>query len=187
MESANKIHEPPRKLKLLPFARKYRGDGLHQNLAIQQKAPLADISQVQKHAGFEGRILARGDLPQAGDARFHFEALLMARAVLLHVFERVRTRAYKTHVALEYVPQLRQLVEAVFAQKRAEPRDARIVRNLEEGTTALVQMDQLLAKSVRPRDHGSKFIAREGNPVFAYAPRRVNDGPLRVQSDGDGN
>src|SRR5207302_10112592 len=117
----------------------------------------------------------------------NYGARPMARAVRLRGFERVRTRGYKTHVAIEHVPRLRQLVGAVFAQTPAEPCDARIVRNLEEGTPALVQMDQFLPKPGRPRDHGSKFVASAGNPVFAYAPRRVNDGPLRLQSDGDGN
>ena len=101
---------------------------------------MTDISEVQQHARFERRISARGHLPKTGYAGFHFEALLMPRPVEFNIFQWVRARPNQTHVPLQDVPQLRQLVQAVFAQKFAEPRDPRIICNLEERAPALIQM-----------------------------------------------
>ena len=108
-----------RTMPLLTFTRQNRGNGLQQNLEIEQEAPMADVADVQKHAGFEGRIFARGDLPEAGYARNDFEALFVPCAVLFHIFKRVGTRADKAHIAFEDIPELRQLVQTVFAKKPA--------------------------------------------------------------------
>ena len=80
---------------------------------------MPDVANVELYAGFEGRIFARRYLPESGHARHHFEAPFMPRPVLLHVFEGVGARADQAHVALEDVPELRQLVQAVFAKKSA--------------------------------------------------------------------
>ena len=80
---------------------------------------MPDVSHIQLHARFKGRIFAGGHLPQSGYARRHFEALFMPRAVLFHVFKRMGARADQAHVALEDVPELRQFVQAVLAKKTA--------------------------------------------------------------------
>src|SRR5258708_37333147 len=116
---------------------------------------MADISNVQQHARFEGWISPGGHLPQSGYARLHLQALLVSRPVLFHVLEWVRARPNQTHVPLQHVPQLWQLIQAVLAQKSAETRDPRIVCDFVEGAPALVQMTQCFSKPICPAYHGA--------------------------------
>src|SRR5438105_2075857 len=114
--------------------------------------------------------------------------MLMPRPVLGNVLNRMRTRPDQAHVSFEDVPQLRQLIQAVFAQKPAEPCDAGIIGNLEEGAAALIQMPQLSAKSVRARNHGTEFVTGEEDASFPHTQRSENDwasGRLQAHGNGD--
>ena len=148
---------------------------------------MVDVTHVELHAGFEGRVFARGYLPQAGHSRHHFEALFMPCTVLLHILERVWTRADQAHVAFEDVPELRQLVQAVFAKKAAERCDARVIGNFEERASSLVQMTQFSSKAICSLDHRAEFVASKGNAVFPDSKGCVNGRAARLQSYGDGD
>src|ERR1051326_2001627 len=57
---------------------------------------------------------------------------LAALAVGFQILSRQRTRPYQAHVAVQYVEELRQLVNAVFAHEAADGRDSRVVADLEQ-------------------------------------------------------
>ena len=77
------------------------------------------------------QVVAAADLPQAREARRHRQAAALPRLVLPHFLDHGGPRADEAHVALEDVPELRQLVEARAAQPPADRRDPRVVGHLE--------------------------------------------------------
>lgn len=143
---------------------------------------MLDVADVQLHTGFEGRIFARGYLPESGHAGNHFEALFMPGTVLFHVFERVGTRADEAHVAFEDVPQLRQLVQTVFAKKSAYRRDARIVGHLEKRALPLIEMEKRVAQPLCARHHCPKLVTGKEHASFPNAQRGINRWALRLES-----
>ena len=64
-----------------------------------------------------------------------------------------RTRADEAHLALQHVPELRQLVDARGAQEAAHARDARVVLDLEERAVDLVVRGERLALRLGAVDH----------------------------------
>src|ERR1044072_1835866 len=92
------------------------------------------------------------------------------------------------HVATEDVPKLRELVNAAFAQKGAEPRDAWIdvTRNLEVVTDVL--MSQVLVREYAALSaglHRPEFQAIEVLAVSAEAAMGEEHGAVRIQLNGD--
>src|SRR3984957_14306158 len=79
--------------------------------AVLPDRPRIDISTVQFHHFFEvSDFIVTVELPQSGDARLHAETSLMMRFIACD-FSRCRwPGADETHLAFEYVPELRQLV-----------------------------------------------------------------------------
>src|ERR1700704_435565 len=88
-----KTHATPREPALLSFSRQDRRNGLQQNSAVEQEAPLFDISEIQHHANFKGRIRTGQDLPKPGDTGSDVEASAMFGGVSSTVLHRVRPRA----------------------------------------------------------------------------------------------
>jgi hypothetical protein len=173
--------ETPRQL--LSFACQYRRNGLQQNPAVEQHAPLLDVDKIQQHANLKRRICARQDLPKSGDARLYFEALAMFRTVTNAVFYRMWARSDQAHVASQNVPQLRQFVETVLAKKSAERCEPRIAGDLEERPATLVLMTQRFLETVRSGDHRAEFVAIKWTTALAQAPRAINHRSTRPELD----
>ena len=85
------------------------------------------------------------DLPQPRESRRTHEAFdIFVAGETLGLVERQGTVAHDRHVAAQDVEQLRQFVDAVFAQETAQPRDAGIVFDLDEGVFLLGAHDLLV-------------------------------------------
>src|SRR6266536_1857922 len=82
-----------------------------QNLQIQRRRPVVDVLQVELHPVIEIDLVPAADLPETSQARLHGEAAAVPAAVRLHLFRDRRARPDQAHVALEHIPELRQLVE----------------------------------------------------------------------------
>lgn len=83
-------------------------------------------------AALEGRGVAVGGLPQAGDAGGDAQQLLLLLVgeVLLQLVARDGARADDGQFALEHVEELRHLVDGALADEPAHLGDARVVVNL---------------------------------------------------------
>src|SRR5438552_13457152 len=82
----------------------------------------------------EVRVRASAYLPKSSQSRLHAQPriVLQIREIpVVQVIEVVRPRSDETHVALEHVVDLRQLIEAEPTQPFPYPRHTRIVRNLD--------------------------------------------------------
>src|SRR5262249_8379105 len=82
-----------------------------QDLDVEAERPSIDVSEIQTHPVLEVHAVAAGDLPEAGDSRLHGEAPALPALVLLDLLRDRRARPDEAHVALEHVPELRQLVD----------------------------------------------------------------------------
>src|SRR5947208_2546653 len=92
--------------------------------ALERQVPVLEIFDVAGDAVLDVGVVARfaaesAHLGEAGDAWFHERAdVIVGQELreLLIVFDQMRTRTDDAHVAPEYVPKLRHLINAEFAK-----------------------------------------------------------------------
>src|SRR5258708_6716145 len=77
-----------------------------------------------------------------------------------------RPRTDQAHLAAKHVEELRDLVDRGDAQEAADPGNARIVRNLEHRAVGLVEVDDMMARTVGAIDHGAQLDERERPAVL---------------------
>jgi hypothetical protein len=117
----------------LPFSSKHSGDRLQKNLEIEREVPIFDISAVQADRFFKGRVLPRRDLPESRYARLDVEPSQVFQTVALIIVYGMRPGANQAHVTGQNVPELRNFIKAVLAEKLPNPGHAWVVTNLEKG------------------------------------------------------
>ena len=102
-----------------------------QNFEIKSQSPVFNVIQIAFNPfDYGGVPPVTVDLRPAGHAGAHLVLDHVARDLLLKLLHKKRPlgpRPHEAHVALQHVPELRQLVEAVFAHDVADGRDARVV------------------------------------------------------------
>src|ERR1700676_5756698 len=99
------------------------------------------------------------------------------------VIQRMRPRSDQAHVPLQYIPQLRELIQAVASQKTSQACNARIIRHLEKWPRSLVSLPQSVFQRVRIAHHGAKFVAADKPPLPSRSPRAIERRSQRVQLD----
>src|SRR3984893_6094508 len=90
----------------------------------------AGVDRIETYTPVIVEIISTADLPQPGYAR---RALVIGSdpaAIALDFLGKDRPRSDQAHVALQYIEQLRKLVQARAAQKRTEPGHTRVVCQL---------------------------------------------------------
>src|SRR6185437_4535173 len=98
----------------------------------------------------------------------------------------MRPRTHDAHIALKYIEELREFVNAVLAKETAEASDARIVHDFESSAVALVHMHQAILAGIGIGTHGAEFVTAELTSLAANAPCLIEDWPRRIDLDGDG-
>src|SRR5579884_2703171 len=109
----------------------------------------------------------------------------MVYFVLLHFGGQRRAWSDEAHVAFNGVPELRELVEAVFPEDAADAGDARVVGDLEQNAVALVQVLEAVTKLVGIGDHCSKLVATKDSALTADAVGGIEDWTAGVEADGE--
>jgi hypothetical protein len=84
---------------------------------------------------------------------------------VLDLFDARRARTDEAHVALDHVPQLRELVEAGLPEQRAELVDPRVALDLERRALDLVEMGELGLPLLGVRDHRAELVELEAPTV----------------------
>ncbi len=101
------------------------------------------------------------------------------------LIERKRARSHQAHVTAQHVPELRQFVYRPPAELGSEPRDPRIIPELQQ--TVAVCVDALLphvrAHRVGSVDHRPELDRIELAAVPANAGLPEEHGPRRIQLD----
>src|SRR6266571_7774630 len=119
------------------------GDRSQQNLQVEARRPVIDVIEVELHPAIEVNRVAAADLPETRQSRFHRKAPAMPPVIRRDFLRNGWPRSDETHVALEHVPELRDLVERELAQPAADAGDARIAVGLEDRSGHLVEMRDL--------------------------------------------
>ena len=108
---------------------------------------MLDVVEIVLKTLVNDELSISAQLPEPGDARQHAQALSLIRCVLFYDVWHFGTRSHQRHLSLQYIQQLRQLVEARLAQKPACRRDPRVA--------AVFRRAPILGDS---RIHGAKLI-----------------------------
>src|SRR5687767_3560135 len=101
-------------------------DGQPHDFQIQGYGPVLDVIEVVLDALLERGVAAPAvDLRPAGDAGLHLVAQHVLRNAVLELLDEerpLRARTDDRHIALQHVPELRQLIEVELAQPAPERR-----------------------------------------------------------------
>ena len=123
------------------------------------------------------------DLPQPGDPRQHQVALLVPLLEPLEVAHRQRPRTDERHLAADHVDELRQLVEREAAQEPPDPRQPRIVADLEQRARLLVERLEVVLDLVGVLAHRAELEARERLAADPGPHRAVDRRAARAELD----
>src|SRR5258708_21925920 len=99
------------------FCRQRNWQRPQQNFNIEPQIPTLNVFKIQIHVDFEGRVVAGGYLPKAGQPPLHIQSSVMLELVALEIFGWVGSWPDKAHVSSQHLPELPEFVNAVFAQK----------------------------------------------------------------------
>ena len=177
------------------LARTLAGDDLDHreddDLEVGDWSALGDVLQVAADHAVEAGGVALRDLPPAGDAGLHCQALQVELGVLRDLVGQRRARADDGHLAQEHVHELRELVDGVLADELADLRDARVVPHLEHGAGDLVLPLELRQALVGILVHAAELPHAEGGKAavamgLAHADLAVERVALALQADGRG-
>ena len=122
---------------------------------------------------------------QASQARLHAQPSSIPWAISQHFVRYGRPRADKTHLTLQDVEQLRQLVETRTAKPSTERSEPRVVSDFEHRTLQVVEGAQLALAAVGVLHHRSKFIEPEQTSIEANADLPEQHRPVRCQQHSD--
>src|SRR5258708_40000451 len=92
-------------------------------------------------------------------------------------------RTNEAHIACQYIPELRQLVQDPFSKKPAQLCYPWIVGNLEENSVPLVEMLKRFLAALRVRNHRPAFVADERRPLLSQSHRDAASRCLRIDLD----
>src|ERR1043166_792333 len=93
------------------FTGQNRGDGAEEDLEVERRRPVVDVLQVELHPAVEVDVVAAADLPEAREPRLHRQPSSVPPVIRRDLLGDRRPRPDQAHVALQDVPELRDLIE----------------------------------------------------------------------------
>ena len=117
-----------------------RANGVEQNLQVQQKRIVSNIIQIILNVEGRGLVGSPNDLPPAGYARWHAEALVLPRLIILHNQGEFWTGPNNAHLAFEHIEELRQFVQTPATQVPADTSDAWVILAFAQETPAFLRL-----------------------------------------------
>jgi len=139
--------------------------GLKKDFEIEPQRPVVDILQVHLHPFLKLHPVAAAHLPDTCQTRLQTEASALPHLIQLH-FDRQRGPGTNdTHIPFEDVDQLRDFIDAEFAENTPDFRDPRIVFHLEHRAVHLVHFLQFPPFHLRPDVHRAELVQRESSAV----------------------
>ena len=145
----------------MPCAHDHGPHRLDKQFAVEPEGPVIYIFKIKFHPFFKVEAVAATYLPDTGDAGFHGEAAALAGHVFSHFGGQRRAGANEAHLALQHVEELRQFIEAGFAQKPAEGSDARVVFDLECRAVHFIGRLELGFEVFGILNHGAELVDLE--------------------------
>jgi hypothetical protein len=93
--------------------------GSQKNLQVQPQTPILDVRQIKGYIAIERWILARVNLPKAGNAGQHFKPAKVLQLVLSDLVGQRRPGANQAHITKQDVHELGEFIQAILAQNPA--------------------------------------------------------------------
>ena len=155
------------------------------DLQVAGERVVVHVLDVILHRLVVGEVGAAVDLGEAGDAGLHVVAAVVLGRVLLHQLRDLRPRADDAHVALQHVPEVRQLVQARRAQEAADARQPRHRRGEDERLEVDVLELRRLVGLVPLVRHRAVLVHGEALAPQPHARLRVDHRPARIELDGE--
>lgn len=155
-------------------------DGLDHDDDVLEQAVVLDVHEVVDELVVRRGVVLGEDLGEAGDAGLDVVAVGVLGVSLGELLDEVwalGARADEAHVAVEDVPDLRQLVEAGSADKGADARDARIVVGRELRAGVFLSIDA----------HRAEFVDLVRLAEAAGADLAVEGWAVVLKLDGEGD
>src|SRR5579863_1036647 len=128
---------------LYPASVQNHGDCLVQNLEVSPDGPGPYVFQIESQTAFKRWIATRGNLPQSGKPWRYIQTLQIAEIVALEIIEWMRPRPHQAHFTPHYVPELRQFIQTVAAEKSSDTGNPGIVDHFEKWPLAFVAGTQV--------------------------------------------
>src|SRR5208282_343012 len=169
------------------FRREQHADCAGEDAQVQAQTPVLDVGEIKVHVELERRTVARRNLPETRDAGFHVQAAVVLEFVMIDLVDGMRPRSDQAHFSEQYVPELREFVEAVAADDTADRSNSGVVVKFENWALSLVAVAQLFLEVFGAGHHGAKLVATEAAAFGAGTFRGVDDRTGRVQPDEHGN
>lgn len=154
-------------------------DGLDHDDEVFDDAVVLDVHEVVDELVVGRGVVLGEDLREARDAGLDVVAVGVLGVLFRELLDKVRTlgaRADKAHVAVEDVPDLRQLVEAGRADEGPDFRDARVVVRRELRARVFLGVDA----------HRAELVDLVGLAEAACADLAVERGAVVLELDGEG-
>ena len=155
-------------------------DGLDHDDEVLEQAVVLDVHEVVDELVVGRGVVLGEDLGEAGDAGLDVVAVGVLGVSLGELLDEVRAlgaRPDEAHVAVEDVPDLRQLVEAGGADEGADARDARVVVSRELRAGVLLGVDA----------HRAELVDLVGLAEAAGADLAVEGRAAVLELDGEGD
>ena len=145
--------------------REYGEHGQEDDFRVEPQRAVVQVVQVHaqpfEHLLHRVRVavVERGGREQAGTQLVEQRVGGVDVHDLVHEEPALGARADEAHLALEHVPQLRELVQMVLAQETPHAGQPPVVRTAAQRRTAV---------GFRRGDHGTELVQREGLPMIAH-------------------
>ena len=170
---------PSKNYQLLParVLAEHRPEGLEEYLDVDLQAPITHVKQFERlpFPVLILRVVARDGLPPAGDARRHGEKLDYGIVIGHELVGFDGAWANDAHLALEHVPELRNLVKRSLAQELADFGDAWVVVHLVFGLPLLDLLGgEVPFDLVRSHHHRAQLVDVDGHAIAADATLLVD-------------
>ena len=132
-------------------------------------------------------IAPSADLPQAGQTRCHTDSSAVVLIIFVEFILCRRSCADQTHITLDDIPELRELIQTCFTDEVADLCDTRIIGHLEHEAAHLIVFFQFLLPLFCIDVHGAEFINLESAAVSADSRLGEKDRAWRIHLDGNGD
>src|SRR5262249_21718856 len=152
-------------------------------LEILPKRTRADILEVHADPVREGYGTAAADLPEASQTGRYIQAPPQPALTGLGLRARQRPRADQRHISTNNIPELRQLIQAGFAQNTTQGSHARILFDLERRPVLLIKGHEIRLPGLGVNHHGAELVHQEGFSAPAAAQLLEKDRAARGAPD----
>src|SRR3990172_2301376 len=159
-----------------PLPKQHHRNRRKHNLQIKQQRLILDVVEIQKNHFLESDMTSAGNLPESCDPGLEFFPVLDRLPEFrflfhfLKILHRQRSGSNETHVTLEYVQKLRELVDTITANESTNLRPTGIILHLEEGAVSFVVVIEAILQFIGVLDHATEFVKIENLSAFYGTP-----------------